>query len=75
VWRELGVSVAQVERDAPFSLKREIIPFGAFFWPLPSFRVPPATMDDIQLVASVVAGDLLAFRDSVSECAALLLFN
>jgi hypothetical protein len=32
-------------------------------------------MDDIQLVASVAAGDLLAFRDSVSECAALLLLN
>jgi hypothetical protein len=34
-----------------------------------------ATMDDIQLVASVAAGDLLALWDSVSECAAFLLLN
>ncbi|KAJ7821304.1 hypothetical protein B0H14DRAFT_3733983 [Mycena olivaceomarginata] len=32
---------------------------------LPSPRVLPATMDDIQLVAHVAAGDLLAFRDSL----------
>ncbi|KAJ7851544.1 hypothetical protein B0H14DRAFT_2581404 [Mycena olivaceomarginata] len=37
----------------------------AFFWPLPSFRIPPATIDDIQLVASFAEGDLLAFRDSL----------
>jgi hypothetical protein len=32
-------------------------------------------MDDIQLVASVAAGDLLAFRDSVGECVALPLLD
>jgi hypothetical protein len=32
-------------------------------------------MGDIQLVASVAAGDLLAFQDSVNECVALPLLD